>query len=214
MASNQQALYEVILFGQITDPDSRFSQQVLNRFTLRTDSSKALHWREIIVQRVHRRPEDEGVLVTLRKDLLESQSVETGWTLCTHLKPEPARLHPEATVRQATYCPITHGNGPAFASALGYRSKEEVYKRGYEFARGSITIHMTQTDVVHPETREILRAPETAPWHVEVKARPVRNTQETPLSEQVEAVLEFKSSMKGLIDLDRIDIIAQAQNRP
>ena len=44
-------------------------------------------------------------------------------------------------------------------------------------------------------------------WQVEVKtASPIRNTQETPLSQSVEAVLEVQVLMKGLLDLRRQDL--------
>jgi mediator of RNA polymerase II transcription subunit 18 len=44
-------------------------------------------------------------------------------------------------------------------------------------------------------------------WEVEVKtAAPVRNTQDTPLSQSVEAVLEVQLLMKGLLDLRRQDL--------
>jgi len=43
-------------------------------------------------------------------------------------------------------------------------------------------------------------------WQVEVKtASPIGNTQETPLSQSVEAVLEVQLLMKGLLDLRRQD---------
>lgn len=44
-------------------------------------------------------------------------------------------------------------------------------------------------------------------WEVEVKtAAPVRNTQETPLSQSLDAVLEVQLLMKGLLDLRRQDV--------
>ncbi len=44
-------------------------------------------------------------------------------------------------------------------------------------------------------------------WEVEVKtAEPIRNTQETPLSKAIEAVLEVQLLMKGLLDLRRQDV--------
>ena len=47
--------------------------------------------------------------------------------------------------------------------------------------------------------------PETL-WEVEVKtAAPVRNSQATPLSKSIEAVLEVQLLMKGLLDLERKD---------
>ena len=44
-------------------------------------------------------------------------------------------------------------------------------------------------------------------WEVEVKtANPVHNTQETPLSKSIEAILEVQMLMKGLLDLRRKDV--------
>ncbi len=44
-------------------------------------------------------------------------------------------------------------------------------------------------------------------WEVEVKtAAPVRNTQETPLSQSLDAVLAVQLLMKGLLDLRRQDV--------
>lgn len=44
-------------------------------------------------------------------------------------------------------------------------------------------------------------------WEVEVKtATPIRNTQETPLSRSIDAVLEVQLLMKGLLDLRRQDV--------
>jgi hypothetical protein len=54
--------------------------------------------------------------------------------------------------------------------------------------------------------RPIPAAPETL-WEVEVKtASPVRNTQETPLSQYIDAVLEVQVLLKGLLDLRRQDV--------
>ena len=82
----------------------------------------------------------------------------------TYLKPEPVRVHPEATVRSAVYCRVT-GNALSFASALGYRyvlstrrrvltqlqrgrQRHQYYKRGYLFRRGKLDIQMTQEERV------------------------------------------------------------------
>ena len=58
-----------------------------------------------------------------------------------------------------------------------------------------------------PKTQKPIPAhPETL-WEVEVKtATPVRNTQETPLSRSIDAVLEVQLLMKGLLDLRRQDM--------
>lgn len=44
-----------------------------------------------------------------------------------------------------------------------------------------------------------------APWQVEVKTAPMRNTQETPLGHMVEAVLEVQHLMKGILDLQKLE---------
>lgn len=64
-------------------------------------------------------------------------------------------------------------------------------------------------------TREVIPAPEDSPWHVEVRTAPVRNqptstvdpasraigNERATIEEQIDAVLEFKDAMKGLLDL-------------
>ena len=62
-----------------------------------------------------------------------------------------------------------------------------------------------------PKIDEVTQKPlPTTPntlWEVEVKtASPVRNTQETPLSKSIDAVLEVQLLMKGLLDLRRQDV--------
>lgn len=60
---------------------------------------------------------------------------------------------------------------------------------------------------VDPKTQQPIPAHADTLWEVEVKtASPVRNTQETPLSQSVEAVLEVQLLMKGLLDLRRQDL--------
>lgn len=60
---------------------------------------------------------------------------------------------------------------------------------------------------VDPKTHKPIPAPPDTLWEVEVKtASPIRNTQETPLSQSIEAVLEVQLLMKGLLDLRRQDI--------
>ncbi len=58
-----------------------------------------------------------------------------------------------------------------------------------------------------PKTEKPIPAHVDTLWEVEVKtAAPVRNTQETPLSRSLDAVLEVQLLMKGLLDLRRQDV--------
>lgn len=64
-------------------------------------------------------------------------------------------------------------------------------------------------------TNEIIPAPEDSPWHVEVRTAPARNqppgavdpiyraaaNEHATIEELVDAVLDFKNVMKGLLDL-------------
>ncbi|KAF9520760.1 hypothetical protein BS47DRAFT_402861 [Hydnum rufescens UP504] len=75
---------------------------------------------------------------------------------------------------------------------------------------------------ISPETKEIRRASQDEPWQIEVKTIPIRNVAATatpnsanqpdvsapmPLKEQTDAVLEFKSIMKGHLDLGPLPLI-------
>lgn len=61
----------------------------------------------------------------------------------------------------------------------------------------------------HSQTQEPIDAKPDALWELEVRtASPIRNTQETPLSQSIDAVLEVQLLMKGLIDLRRQDASA------
>lgn len=63
---------------------------------------------------------------------------------------------------------------------------------------------ITQVD---PKTQLPIPAHTDTLWEVEVKtASPIRNTQETPLSHSIDAVLEVQLLMKGLLDLRRQDV--------
>lgn len=108
----------------------------------------------------------------------------------------------------------------------GARRRSQIYKRGYVFRRGPLVIQMFQQEVVcsatqppifsgvifrtiqvDPKTQKPIPAHADTLWEVEVKtAAPVRNTQETPLSRSVDAVLEVQLLMKGLLDLRRQDV--------
>jgi len=126
--------------------------------------------------------------------------------LYSYLKPESVRAHPEATVRPWATCQVI-GDALGFASALGYVRRSQIYKRGYVFRRGTLVILMFQQEQVDPKTQQPIPAHTDTLWEVEVKtASPIRNTQETPLSQSVDAVLEVQLLMKGLLDLRRQDL--------
>jgi hypothetical protein len=68
----------------------------------------------------------------------------------------------------------------------------------------TIRVHHAKVD---PKTQQPIPAHADTLWEVEVKtASPIRNTQETPLSQSVDAVLEVQLLMKGLLDLRRQDV--------
>jgi len=145
----------------------------------------------------------EPVILRCRKDLVEPSA---GWIMFSYLKPESVRQHPEATVRPWATCQVT-GDALSFASALGYIRRSQLYKKGYSFRRGQLLIQMFQQEQVDPRTQKPIPAHADTLWEVEVKtASPVRNTQETPLSKSIDAVLEVQLLMKGLLDLRRQDV--------
>lgn len=92
--------------------------------------------------------------------------------LYSYLKPEPVRVHPEATVRPWATCQVI-GDALSFASALGYlcvffssysktsylfvligrRRRSQIYKKGYVFRRGTLVIQMFQQEQVYTCTR-------------------------------------------------------------
>lgn len=69
----------------------------------------------------------------------------------------------------------------------------------------AITILMLVVQV-DPKTQQPIPVDPETLWEVEVRtASPIRNTQETPISQSIDAVLEVQLLMKGLIDLRRQD---------
>ncbi|KAH7916726.1 hypothetical protein BJ138DRAFT_6235 [Hygrophoropsis aurantiaca] len=196
--------YEVALFGEFF---SRDLKAIMNRITLHSESSQPMHSREIVFEpfdvQVQRDAGSEPILLRARKELTEPAS---GWVLYSYLKPESVRVHPEATVRPWATCQVI-GDALTFASALGYIRRSQIYKRGYVFRRGTLVIQMFQQEQVDPKTQQPIPAHADTLWEVEVKtASPIRNTQETPLSQSVDAVLEVQLLMKGLLDLRRQDV--------
>ncbi|KAH7930275.1 hypothetical protein BV22DRAFT_1001038 [Leucogyrophana mollusca] len=196
--------YEVALFGEFF---SRDLKAIVNRITIHSESSQPMHSREIVFEpfdvQAQRDAGSEPILLRARKELTEPTS---GWVLYSYLKPESVRVHPEATVRPWATCEVI-GDALTFASALGYIRRSQIYKRGYVFRRGTLVIQMFQQEQVDPKTQQPIPAHADTLWEVEVKtASPIRNTQETPLSQSVDAVLEVQLLMKGLLDLRRQDV--------
>ncbi|KAF9783022.1 hypothetical protein BJ322DRAFT_1008996 [Thelephora terrestris] len=195
--------YEVALFGEFFAQDLK---SIVNRITLHSESSQQMLYRELVFEPIdapqQRELGNEPVLLRARKEVTSSDSK---WVLYSYLKPESARVHPEATVRPWSTLEID-GDAMAFASALGYIRRSQIYKRGYLFRKGSLVIQMFQQEQVDPKTSKPIPAHADTLWEVEVKtASPVRNTPETPLSVSVEAVMEIQILMKGLLDLRRQD---------
>ncbi|KAI0796768.1 hypothetical protein C8Q75DRAFT_729627 [Abortiporus biennis] len=202
--SSQGHAYEVALFGEFFPKDL---SAILNRITLHSESAHQMHAREILFEpfdvQQQREAGTEPVLLRARKEMLE---YDAKWVLYSYLKPESVRVHPEATVRPWAICQVV-GDALSFASALGYIRRSQIYKRGYVFRRGSLVIQMFQQEHVDLKTGKPIPAHADTLWEVEVKtATPVRNTQETPLSKYVEAVLDVQLLMKGLLDLRRQDV--------
>ncbi|KZP12118.1 hypothetical protein FIBSPDRAFT_755463 [Athelia psychrophila] len=197
-------LYEVALFGEFF---SRDLKAILNRITLHSESSTIMHSREIVFEpldaQIQRDAGNEPAILRAKKELEEPAA---GWILYSYLKPESARMHPEATVRPWATCQVI-GDALSFSSALGYVRRSQIYKKGYAFRRGALVIQMFQQEQVDPKTQQPTPAHADTLWEVEVKtASPIRNTQETPLNRSVEAVLEVQILMKGLLDLRRQDL--------
>ncbi|KAI0650336.1 hypothetical protein C8Q79DRAFT_379460 [Trametes meyenii] len=196
--------YEVALFGEFLAQDL---PAILNRFTLHSESAHQMHSREVLFEpfdaQQQRDSGAEPVLLRARRELLETESK---WLLYSYLKPESVRVHPEATVRPWATCQVV-GEALQFASALGYVQRSQIYKKGYVFRRGTLVIQMFQQEHADPKTGKPIPAHVDTLWEVEVKtAAPVRNTQETPLSLSLDAVLEVQLLMKGLLDLRRQDL--------
>ncbi|KAI0347189.1 hypothetical protein BDW22DRAFT_1321929 [Trametopsis cervina] len=196
--------YEVALFGEFFAKDL---PAIMNRITLNSESAQKMHTREVVFEPYdsqHQRDTgSDPVILRAKKELLEA---EPKWILYSYLKPESARVHPEATVRPWATCQVA-GDALSFASALGYFRRSQIYKRGYVFRRGSLVIQMFQQEQMDPKTQKPLPAHADTLWEVEVKtASPVRNTPETPLKRSIDSVLEVQLLMKGLLDLRRQDV--------
>ncbi|THH10079.1 hypothetical protein EW145_g1584 [Phellinidium pouzarii] len=173
-------LYEVALYGEFFARDLK---PILNRLILHSESATRMHSREVVFEpldaQMQRDQGVEPVFLRCRKELAEPGS-GCGSTriMYSYLKAESVRQHPEATVRPWATCHVSE-DALSFASALGY---------------------------VDQRTQKPIPAHADTLWEVEVRtANPVRNTQETPLSQSIDAVLEVQLLMKGLLDLRRQD---------
>ncbi|KAJ7591348.1 hypothetical protein C8J56DRAFT_782859 [Mycena floridula] len=196
--------YEVALFGEFMARDLK---AILNRITLNSESSQTMHSREIVFEPMdaqqQRNSGADPIILRAKKELNEPES---GWTIYSYLKPESVRAHPEATVRPWAICNVS-GDALSFCCALGYSRRSQIFKKGYLFRRGTLVIAMWQQEQVDPKTEQPIPAHTDTLWEVEVKtALPVRNTQETPLSHSIDAVLEVQRLMRGLLDLRRQDV--------
>ncbi|KAI0053031.1 hypothetical protein FA95DRAFT_1056693 [Auriscalpium vulgare] len=197
--------YEVALYGEFLPTDLK---PILNRIALHSESAHQMHSREIVFEPIDSQQQrseslQEPVLLRAKKELLE---VEASWLLHAYLKPEPIRVHPEATVRPWATVEVV-GDALSFASALGFARRSQIYKRGHMFRRGPLVIQMFQQEQVDLKTQKPIPAHVGTLWEVEVKtANPVRNTQEIPLKTYIDAVLEVQLLMKGLLDLRRQDV--------
>ncbi|ESK93572.1 hypothetical protein Moror_1578 [Moniliophthora roreri MCA 2997] len=202
MSSHQ---YEVALFGEFFSKDLK---AILNRITFHSESSHPMHSREVVFEPIgidasQSQRGNEPIILRAKKELTEPGS---GWVLYSYLKPESVRAHPEATVRPWATVHVV-GDALGFAHALGYVRRSQIYKRGYVFRRGSLVIQMFQQEQVDPKTQQPIPAHADTLWEVEVKtATPIRNSQETPLSQAIEDVLQVQMLMKGLLDLRRQDV--------
>jgi len=131
--------YEVALFGEFFAQDLK---PIVNRITLHSESSQQMQYRELVFEPIdapqQRELENEPVLLRARKEVTSPDSkwyipcsrrcyrfqgslnsVDAHRVLYSYLKPESARVHPEATVRPWSTLEID-GDAMAFASALGY----------------------------------------------------------------------------------------------
>ncbi|KAF9008762.1 hypothetical protein BDQ17DRAFT_1236435 [Cyathus striatus] len=202
--ASQGHFYEVALFGEFFAQDLK---SILNRLTLHSESSYPIHTREIVFEPIDAQHQREtGVDPTLLRARKEVSEADSPWILYSYLKPESIRVHPEATVRPWATCQVV-GDALNFAAALGYVRRSQIYKKGYAFRKGPLIILMFQQEQVDPKTQQPIPAHADTLWEVEVKtANPLRNTQETPLSRSIAAVLEVQLLMKGLLDLRRQDL--------
>lgn len=142
--ANQAPSYEVALFGDFYSKDLR---AVLTRCALHAEHTYPFHAREVVFEPIdasaQREAGTEPVLLRARREVrivnnennvpddvdqkmpkkgkrsLKEQVADAEWILYSYLKPESARMHPEATVRPWAVTEVI-GNALEFASALGY----------------------------------------------------------------------------------------------
>lgn len=172
-------LYEVALVGEFFQTDlqvilNRFTLH--SEFSQRMHSREVIF--EPIDAAAQRAANVGPIKLRCRKELLEPGSgwyvycchilhiLSFDRVMFSHLKPETARVQgaSEATIRPAVTSQVT-GDALSFASALGYvyasllmiflmdqrlsRRTIQVFKRGYIFRRGPLSIQMFQMDNVH-----------------------------------------------------------------
>ncbi|KAG9020442.1 hypothetical protein FS837_008213 [Tulasnella sp. UAMH 9824] len=208
-----QTPYEACLYGSVTGSDE--FRSVFDRLTLRTENgSSHLHVREMIFQAqlpsssatnfnaYSAAMTGDGNTPTLvcRQDLLDDKK---SWIISTRGRPEPPRLHPIAIVRPAMHA-RANGDIHGFASTLGFVFQSETYKRGFTFGKGMVTINVYQLDVHTTETNSWEKAPEEATWYIEAKTPPTT----VGIPQSVEALVEIRDLLKGLVDLNRDNIVS------
>ncbi|KAF8738155.1 hypothetical protein AX14_011740 [Amanita brunnescens Koide BX004] len=109
--------YEIALFGEFFARDLK---AIMNRITLHSESSEPMHTRDIVFEpidaQLQRDSGNDPLLLRAKKELEEPDSP---WVLYSYLKPESARVQPEATVRPWATVQVV-GDALSFAGALGY----------------------------------------------------------------------------------------------
>ncbi|KAF8308802.1 hypothetical protein DL93DRAFT_2063584 [Clavulina sp. PMI_390] len=216
--------FEVSLQGVFPASDL---EPVLQRCSLlcASTSSGRFNWKEIALEpdRSQGRASDFAsnpasvrsldVKILCRRDL--NGGPEAPWLFYAfQARPEVAKR--PVTLREATIISVIAGDAMSFASSLGYQKVTEYRKRGFEYERGRLIIHIFRVDQFDPSTRQLIPAPEDSPWHMEIRTPPVRNqpsgggidpatrnvsNEQATIEEQMDIVLEFKDALKGLLDL-------------
>ncbi|KAH7105579.1 hypothetical protein BKA62DRAFT_690214 [Auriculariales sp. MPI-PUGE-AT-0066] len=194
----QTQAYEVLLFGEFVNEDGRLDA-ILNRLSLVCEGgASSIEFSERHFMPLVQTDGDAAGTLAVRR-----VKGSSGWILHSHMKPESARVHSAATVRAATFCTV-EGQGLEFVSALGFVQRLELYKRGYLFRRGSLTITLLQQDKVYElkgGIRKFAAPHASAPWEVECRAF----TKDIPLQPAIDAVLDLQLILKGWLDLRRQD---------
>ncbi|KZT53293.1 hypothetical protein CALCODRAFT_486435 [Calocera cornea HHB12733] len=194
MSTGPNHPFEVSLSGSFTGSP----QAVLDRLSLHCAQCKPLHMREVVLEPRYWDGPGEGVLLRCRRE-------EGRWSLCALMKPEPERLYTDVTVRAAIYSFVHSGDALAFASGLGYKRKTELWRKGHTFYRGELVIHVFRSEAVDSHSNLPIPPHREAPYEVEVKSAPSKHG-ETPIAGVIEEVVEIRTLLKGLVDLERADL--------